>query len=567
MSYRRNSIIAHFSFLLVFPFSSGFAQERIAPQLVLQITVDQLRGDLPQRYLDNMGEGGFRYLLDNGVVYKDAHHAHATTETIVGHTTLATGTHPSFHGMVGNTWFDRSLNTRVYNIEDARFPLLTAGADINDETEIDPTQTVASTEGRSPLTLLTSTFSDELAIATAGEAKIFAVSVKDRAAVSTAGHAGKAFWYSKAANEFVTSSYYYDRYPQWVNEFNSSDFFSAYENSSWQLSNARSSYRFGDKDDVPWETDLAGYGRVFPHQYGAADGPYFTTLLTVSPAGDEMTLDFAKKLIQEEAIGDDEVTDYLSISFSSTDYVGHMFGPSSLEAEDNLLRLDRTLAELLAFVDSEIGLDQVLIVLSADHGGPEVPPQLREYGLAADYVDVDSWDTTPGIARLKQEFGIGNELISEFATPYIYLNRELIQAMNLNQAEVEEAIAAEISLLDGVSMALSSSALTDGRVAETGLTKLILNSHHPKRSGDIFVVFEPHRFINDFDGLTVASTHGSPWNYDTFVPVIFSGAGISPQTVYRRIETVDVATTLAGFLGIKKPSSAVGRILPEVMLR
>lgn len=567
MFYRRNTIVLLSSLLLLAPIEVALSQQTEAPKLILQITVDQLRGDLPQRYLKNMGDGGFRYLLDNGVVYKDAHHAHATTETIVGHTTLATGTYPSFHGMVGNTWFDRALNTRVYNIEDSRFPLLTSNAGIDEETEIDPTQTIASTDGRSPLAILTSTFSDEISIASVGQAKIFGVSVKDRSAVATAGHAGKAFWYSKSANQFVTSSFYYDEYPEWVNQFNDSDFATRYADQDWELSNAKGSYLFGDKDDAAWETDLAGYGRTFPHSYGAVDSPYFTTFLTVSPAGDEMTLAFAKQLIQHEEIGADDITDYLSISFSSTDYVGHMFGPSSLEAEDNILRLDRTLAELLTFIDNEIGMENVLVVLSADHGGPEVPPQLQEHGLEAAYVDPGSWDKAAGIARLKQEFGIGDELILDFFTPYVYLNRELIQSRGLNQAEVEEAVANEISLLDGVSLAFSSSALTAGRIAETGLTRLILNSHHPKRSGDIFVVFEPHRFINDFDGLMVSSTHGSPWNYDTFVPIIFLGAGVEAQTVYRRVETVDVATTLSAFLGIKKPSSAVGNILPEVMPR
>ena len=183
------------------------------PKLILQITVDQLRGDLLTRYLDRMGEGGVRYLLDEGVIYQDAHHAHANTETIVGHTTLATGAQPAVHGMIGNVWFDREKDRLVYNVEDDDYPILSADAGVDKKGEIDPTQKAAGTDGRSPLAILSSTFSDELAIAYGDEAKIFGVSIKDRGAISMAGHAGKAFWFSKKNQEFITSSYYYDQYP------------------------------------------------------------------------------------------------------------------------------------------------------------------------------------------------------------------------------------------------------------------------------------------------------------------------------------------------------------------
>ena len=267
------------------------------PRLVLQITVDQLRGDLPARYLDKMGKGGFRYLLDEGVVYENAHHAHSNTETIVGHATLATGAYPADHGLIGNTWFDRDSAQMTYNIEDNRYPLLTAGADVDKTTEIDPTQRVARSDGRSPAAMLVSTFSDELAIHTANKAKIFGVSVKDRGAVSMAGHAGKAFWFSKASGDFVTSAFYYDKYPQWVNTFNATRPAQRYANQSWELMLEPSAYTHAETDDQPWETSFGDYGRTFPHPYGPGDGKYFTTLLTISPAGDELTLDFAKQLI------------------------------------------------------------------------------------------------------------------------------------------------------------------------------------------------------------------------------------------------------------------------------
>ena len=553
------------SILVLMLMNAGNLSAAVPPKLVLQITVDQLRGDLPRRYLGNMGEGGFRYLLSRGVVYENAYHAHSNTETIVGHATLATGAHPADHGLIGNVWFDRLTGELTYNIEDARYPLLTAGAGVDKATELDPTQRVARTDGRSPAAMLVSTFGDELALHTAGQAKIFGVSIKDRGAVSMAGHAGKAFWFSKATGEFVTSRFYYDTYPDWVKAFNASQPAQRYANQNWELALERSAYLHGDKDDQPWETSVGSFGRVFPHPYGAGDGKFFTTFLTLSPAGDELTLAFAKALIENEGIGADEVTDYLSISLSATDYVGHLFGPSSLEAEDNLIRLDRTLAKLLSYVDEKIGLHNTLIVLSADHGGPEAPPLLNEYGSEAGYVDTDAWDRQAGIERLKSRFGIGQELIQAFNPPYVYLNRDVIRSRELDQAAVEVAVAEELMKFEGVSLALSTTALMNGRVADTDLNRLILNSHNPRRSGDIFVVFEPNWFINDFDGLIVATTHGSPWRYDTFVPIIFAGAGLKSQRVFRKVQTVDVAPTLSAFIGTNRPSGASGQILQEVV--
>jgi len=537
------------------------------PRLILQITVDQLRGDLPGRFLERMGDGGFRFLLENGVVFTNAHHAHANTETIVGHATLATGAHPSAHGLIGNVWLDRASGQLTYNVEDARYPLLTAGADVDRGTEIDPTQRAAGTDGRSPASILVSTFSDELAIRTGGRARIFGVSVKDRGAIALAGHAGKAFWFSKQKGEFVSSRFYYDRYPDWVAAFNAIRSAQRYANESWDLLLDRSEYEFGDRDDQPWETAFGSFGRTFPHPYGPGDGKYFTTLLTLSPAGDELTLDFAKSLIENESLGADEITDYLSVSFSSTDYVGHLFGPSSLEQEDNLLRLDRTLADLLSFVDQRVGLDRTLVVLSADHGGPEVPGYLDQMGIEAGYVDPESWDREAGIARLKERFGLGGELIQEYFHPYVYLDRDLIRQRGLSQAEVEGAVAEEVTKLEGVALAVSSTALMEGRVPDTDLIRAILHNHHPKRSGDVFVVFEPHWFINDFDGLTVAATHGSPWRYDTFVPLVFAGSDLKPRHVSREVLTLDVATTLAATVGAKPPSGARGEVLQEVVIR
>jgi arylsulfatase A-like enzyme len=279
-----------------------------------------------------------------------------------------------------------------------------------------------------------------------------------------------------------------------------------------------------------------------------------------------MVLDFAKTLIENEGLGIDEKPDYLALSFSSTDYVGHVFGPSSLESEDNILRLDRTLADLFSYVDERVGLDNTLIVLSADHGAPEAPGYLNELGFVeADYIYPKAFEKAGAIEALKKRFGIGEELITTYFHPYLYLNRKVIAEMGLDQAEVELAVAEELTRFDGVALAVSSSALGDGRVPDTPLIRSILRNYNPSRSGDIYVVFDPNRFINDFGGLTVASTHGSPWRYDTYVPIIFAGMGIPAQRIDRLVHTVDVAPTLSLMVGAKPPTGAFDGPLEEVI--
>ena len=536
------------------------------PRLILQITVDALRSDLPKRYAHMLGDGGFRYLMQNGINYTNAHYQHANTETIVGHVSLATGSVPAAHGMVANVWFDREKSRLIYNIEDANYRLLTAGADVDKKTEIDPTQKTAKVDGRSPTAILASTFSDELAVHFNGQSKIFAVSVKDRGAVSLAGHTGKAFWFSKSSGEFVTSTYYYTQYPDWVNAWNARKLAAAYAGKAWELTYPPARYLFGAADDREYETDFPGFGRTFPHAYGEAGDKYLTTRLTLSPAGDELTLDFAKALLDNEQLGQDDVPDYLAVSFSSTDYVGHLFGASSLESEDNMARLDRTLADLFAYIDRKVGLQNTLIVLSADHGQPEIPGHLHELGIEdAHYFDTKALDKTPAIAALKKKFGLGEELIEAYSQPYVYLNHKLIRDKGLDQAEVEKVVADELMKFDGVAAAVSSTALRTASLPDTLLNRTILRNFHSKRSGDIYLVFEPNVFINDFDGLTVASTHGSPWRYDTYVPVMFAGAGLQSQSVSRLITPYDIAPTLSAYLGVKPPSAAIGNPLPEVI--
>jgi len=529
------------------------------PRLVLQITVDGLRGDLLSRYASNFSENGFNYLLDQGAVYTNAHYLHANTETIVGHATLSTGATPAVHGMVGNVWYHSDTGELGYNIEDPDAPLIPTREVMAAGAQVDPAQLRARTSGRSPKALLVPTFGDTLKVSGQGESKVFGISGKDRSAVAMAGSTGVAYWYSTDTGDFQTSAYYMDSYPQWVQTWNNQRKAEGLSGKSWTLAMNRGRYQFADRDDRAYEVDLKGYGRIFPHAFGDADHPLFFTRVLVSPVGDRLLLDFGKALIEAEGIGKDDVTDYLSISFSGVDAVNHFFGPSSLENEDVVLQLDRTLADLMQFIDKEIGLDNTLIVFSADHGMAEMPEYADEMGYAAGRIYSDE---LLAIAReLSDRLFDAQNLVKDFFRPYIYLNLDEIDKRGLDQNIVAQAIADGLEKVPGIAGAVLSNGTQNP--ARSSQSVAIRHNHHKQRSGAIYVYQEPYWFL--FDRGPVGAMHGSPWAYDTHVPIIFAGPGIKPLKISRLVHPVDVAPTLSAFLGMSPPAAAQGTVLPEVV--
>lgn len=534
------------------------AETRQDIRLVLQITIDGLRADLINRYENGFGKGGFRYLLEKGTVYTNAHYQYANTETIVGHATLATGTFPSQHGMVGNVWFDREAGELAYNIEDPDSPIIPTRKNASKGEQVDPAQKKSRTQGRSPTVILAPTFGDGLAAYYGGRSKIFGVSGKDRGAVSMAGHAGKAFWYSTNTGDFVTSSYYYDAYPDWVSEWNGRRQAEGYAGKSWTLLNDTSTYLLADQDSRPYEADLRGYGRVFPHPFGQADDKLFYTRILISPVGDQLTLDFSKVLITHERLGQDEVPDYLSISFSGVDAINHFFGPSSLENEDLVVQLDRTLADLIKFIDKTVGLKHTLIVLSADHGMADMPEYMSELGYKAGRLDPD--EIVAAANKVGQKLGV-DEIVRFFYRPCLYLDDEKIANAKLDTVKVEQAIADALTDFDGIALAVASSRLSEQQT--NPLLEQVRRNHDVTRSGDIYIIQEPYWFL--FDKGPVRAMHGSPWRFDTHVPIIFAGPTIDAQKVHRLVHPVDVAPTIAAFLGMTPPGAAQGSPLKEVL--
>jgi predicted AlkP superfamily pyrophosphatase or phosphodiesterase len=540
--------------LFVLVFSAG-AVEGTADEetkLVLQITIDQMRGDLPMRYRDRLGEGGLRYLMEKGTHYVNAHFQHADTETPIGHAALFTGTYPAHNGIVAGNWFDSRKGRVIYNCEDDRYPM------IGEEP--------ATGKGRAPTNLMSSTIGDELVISSNSRSRVFSVSIKDRGAILPGGHTGKAFWYSKSDGSFVSSTYYYKDYPDWVKQWNSKKLADRYKNTSWTLLHDASTYLFGKDDDRPYEVDMFGLGTTFPHPV-KGDSKYFYTSLIGTPFGDELTADFAKTLIKAEKLGQGERTDFMAISFSVTDYIGHLFGPSSLEAEDNVLRLDRLLAGLFQFIDEQVGLDQTLIILSADHGMCEAPEYMQSLGFEVGRLTSET--IVQGTIRkaLQDRLDVPPTVIRLYEHPYVYLNEEEILKTKCSVAEIETAVAEEIIKIPGMKDAVTRTDLLNGAVAPTPLNTAILNNFHLKRSGHVHVIADQFwYFAYEMEATTkIAAIHGSPWTYDTYVPLLFAGNGIPAQRISRPVTPYDIAATIATYLGIKPPSGSVGKPLVEVM--
>jgi len=524
-------------------------------RLVLQLTVDGLRADLLARYADRFSGNGFLFLKRHGTVFANAHYQHAN---IVGHSTLATGAQPSMHGMTGNVWFDAEADELAYNIEDAQYPLIPTRKQKVTGAQVDPAQKLARTSGRSPRALLAETFADKLKAYTGGRARIFSVSGKDRGAVALAGKAGKAFWMSTDSGDFVTSSYYYESYPEWVVRWNAKRKAQALAGKHWVLLNDADTYLLAHQDNRTYETDLRGYGRIFPHRFGGVDDKLLYTQIISSPYGDRLTADFAKQILISEQLGTDSVADFLSISFSGTDAVNHFFGPSSLENEDMILRLDRTIADLLKFIDSRVGLAHTLVVLSADHGMAELPEYKAELGFNAGRLTPDVI-LDAALQFGKQAYGLEG-LVKFYYRPFIYLNDAALAAADLDKHKVASAMAAALTLETGIYLAIAPADVESA--PDSLILQKIRNNIHPVRSGDIYIVQEPYWF--NFDKGPVTGMHGSPWNYDTHVPVIFAGSRIASQVIYRQIQPADVAPTLAALLGMSPPASAQGTVLPEV---
>lgn len=516
------------------------------PRLVLLVVVDQLRGGSLETARDRLGPDGLGRLMDGGLAYRSACHRFGVTATAPAHATLATGALPAVHGIVGNEWLDPETGERRN---------AAGGAGAGDGGGHDD-----AGAGRSPAWLEAETLADVLADATAGKAGIFAVAGKDRSAIMLAGRGGKAFWYDHQAGRYVTGGYYYPSPPAWLEAWNESAL-DGLDAHVWRLSAPESGYRLAGRDDQPWERDYKGLGRVFPHRLAASTDP--DAALRAMPVADALTVDLAVTLLREAGLGRDAVPDLLMVGLSATDYIGHAFGPDSLEAEDNLLWLDRTIATLLAAARAAAGEDGVLTVLTSDHGIPSAPEYIRSRGGESGRIDV------PGImdglnAFLGERFDTRRRLARAFLNPWIYLDMDALETLGLDPAAVESAAAGWLSGVDGLVAVFTRSGLLDNARPGEALLRRVRAGFHPARSGHLYLVQAPGWHLYS-DPDYHAAMHGSPWDYDTHVPLVFMGPGIPAGHVDRAVGSEDLAPTLAALLGIRTPAQATGSALEEIV--
>lgn len=538
--------------------SAPSATER--PRLVLWITVDQLRGDFLDEFARHVTRDGFGRLLEGGAYYANAYYAHGLTETAPGHATLFTGAFPKDHGIVGNSWLDRDAKLEVVSVFDPAAPLIgsrPAEPAVSDAT--DPSS-AEQASGRSPRNLRLPTLGDTLRLATAKEAKVFSVSTKDRAAILPGGALGKAFWLGPEG--YVTSRYYDERLPAWAEAQNAE--IPSYRGARWTLLHPRSKYRRADADDRPSERPPHGLGRTFPHPL-PTESTNLGRTLSATPFADELTVSFALRILQEEALGADDVPDLLAVSLSATDAVGHAFGPESLEAEDNFARLDRQLARLLSEVDARVGLERTLVVLSADHGACETAEFAAELGLPAGRIEPEEL-TSWARQLLQQRYGDADLLLG-FTNPTLWLDRARVRERGLDELEVARALALALAGRDDVQTAWAVHDLLAEEAGDPSLTDPPLRARarrslHPERSGDVYVVPRPHVLL--LQDPSIAATHGSPWTYDSHVPVLLKGPGVRPGVYARPVGPHQLAATVARLLRIPPPAGATRAILHEI---
>ncbi|NRR32262.1 alkaline phosphatase family protein [Oxalobacteraceae bacterium] len=524
------------------------AAAAVQPKLVLVMVVDGLPNEQLLRYRDQFGQGGFRRLLEQGAWYSNAHQAHGITVTAIGHSAVLTGAYPYQHGVVGNNWLDPVTRKSVYCTEDTNYTY------IGERTE--------ASDGTAPTLLRVDTLGDQLRYASGNQSKVVAVSGKDRGAILLAGKTGTAYMYMDQSGNFASSSYYMKAHPEWVQRYQATRPQDRYYGKSWTPLLADSAYA---KDAAELPTGSGAPRATFPFNYysdsGKLDAEYYGRLKS-GPYLDQLTLDFARAAVEGENLGANAsgVPDVLGVSLSAHDYVNHAYGPESRMSHDHLQRLDRMLANFFSYLDKRIGMDNVVVVLTADHGFANT----AEFSQAQ-HLDAQRIDSKKLMAALDQhlsdKFKVG-KLIAGSLMPNVQLDYALIEQNGLKRDEVENAAARYLLGQGGIAQVYTRSQLEAGNVPHTRMSTLMQRAWHRQISGDLMLVTRPYWYFGSGSG----TTHGSPYAYDTNVPLVLMGSRwIKPGAQGQYAEVVDIAPTLAHLLRVRPPAAAEGRVLQEAL--
>jgi len=524
------------------------------PKLVVGIVVDQMRYDYLYRFYDKYSEGGFKRLMNQGFNCKNGHYNYVPTETAPGHASIYTGTTPSFHGIVGNDWFENGET--MYCVQDTT--VKTVGA-------------VTLSGLMSPLNLLTTTMTDQLKLATNQKSKVIGISIKDRGSILPAGHmADMSFWLDKSNGKFISSSFYMNDLPKWVQEYNDMKPADNFLSQTWNTLLPIESYTESTTDDKAFERVLEGKDKAtFPYNLADMSAKIKNSqmkvsiydILTTTPFGNTLVKEMAMKAIINENLGKNTQTDFLAISFSSPDYVGHAFGPNSIEMEDIYLRLDRELAELLEYFDKEVGNGNYLLFLTADHAGVEIPAYSQELKQNVGYMKVKKMydDVNEYLDGL---YGAEEWLDRYLGEKQIYLNRDLIEQKGMDISQVQQKVADYVGKIPGVYATYTATELQMGNQSNY-VKQLVQNGQYARRSGDVSVVLEAG-WLSDFWEKRGGTSHGTPFSYDTHVPMLFYGWQVKQGSSVKNYKIVDIAPTICNFLNIQFPSGCTGNPIEEL---
>lgn len=516
------------------------------PRLIVGLMVDQMRWDYLYRFSENYSANGFKRLLGQGFSNDNAFIPFVPTYTAVGHACVYTGSVPAIMGIVGNNWFDKTTNRYVYCTEDS-------------------TVTTVGNSGSaglmSPANMWATSITDELKLNNNFKSKVIGIAIKDRGAILPAGHsADAAYWYDGAVGKWITSSFYMKSLPPWVDQFNKKDLASTYMSKDWNTLLPINKYHLSTADNKPYEGSIRGdsSGAVFPHRLSKIPAAYKYESFKTTPGGNSFTFDFAKAAIANERMGKGTVTDFLALSISSTDYIGHSFGPNSIEVEDTYLRLDRDIADFLTYLDKELGAGNYLFFLTADHAVAHVPAFMKENKIpAGNFEDGD-------IARelntlLDSAYGI-KRLVSSVMNYQVYLNTAAIENGGKDMEAIKKLVIKTLKQKPFIVQAFATADIELTALPEPQ-KQMIINGYNPKRSGDIQFTVKPAYF----DGGVTGTTHGL-WNpYDSHIPLVWFGWKVKPGKSNREVYMTDIAPTIAAMLQIQMPNGCVGKVITEVI--
>lgn len=538
-------------FVLLLTGAATFAQKNntaapAKPKLVVGLVIDQMRWDYLYRYQARYGTGGFKRLIGQGFSYENTFIPYVPTYTAVGHTTVYTGGVPATHGIVGNNWYEKSLRKNMYCTEDSSVEAV----------GIAPNERAGK---MSPRNCWATTVCDELRLSNNFQSKVIGVALKDRGGILPAGQsANAAYWFDEKTGKWITSTFYMKQLPGWVNDYNSRDRAGELMKTDWNTLYPISSYTLSTADEKEYESTIPGEKTTtFPHKVSAiTNNKYLAVKYT--PYGTTLSFEFAKEAIVNEKLGTGSVTDFLALSISSTDYIGHEFGPNSIEAEDTYLRLDKDIADFLAYLDNKVGKGNYMMFLTADHGAAHIPGFLKEHNIPAGTFSDEGFRTELNKA-ISDSFGFNNAIMN-LQNYQLYLNTDSMETRGVDVKAVKKFIMKRLRAKPFIT-AVFETADGNTTVLPEPIRTMVINGYNASRSGDIQFLVRP----GYFDGYNKGTTHGL-WNpYDSHIPLLFYGWGVKHGKSNRAVYMTDIAPTVAAKLQIQMPNASVGKVLEEVI--